>query len=160
MKNEFPPHISLDELTTSQYATRHSIDNTPNEEQLRNLIKIAWFLETLRGKIRDKIDKNAIIIISSGLRVELLNTGIGGSRTSSHVKGLAADIKCNVLTPLELAEFIRDNMSDEGFDQVIHEFGRWVHVGLTDNVLRFQTLTASKRNGKTHYESGLHEVAA
>lgn len=157
---KFPPHISYDELIVSQYATRHNIDNTPDENQLKNMIRLAWFLETLRTKIREKVNARAVLFISSGLRVEKLNTGIGGSKTSAHVKGLAADISCNVLSPLALAEFIRDNMVEEGFDQVIHEFGRWVHLGLAERHPRLQILTASKREGRTYYESGLFEVAA
>ena len=112
---KFPPHFSLEELTRSQTATRNNIDNSPNEDELNNLIKLAWWLESLRMRLRMK-HKIAVIIVSSGFRCELLNTIIGGSPTSAHMQGLAADISCPDLTPLELAEFIRDNMADEGYD--------------------------------------------
>lgn len=149
---KFPPHFKLEEFTRSQTATRNGIDNSPDETQLSNLIRIAWFLEELREKIREK-HEGAYITISSGLRVEMLNVIIGGSKTSAHMKGLAADIHCNKLTPLELSKFIAENMED--FDQVIHEFGRWVHIGLCDSVPRSEELTAMKEHGKTIYKLGL-----
>lgn len=151
---KLPPHFTLDELTRSQTATRNDIDNSPDEVQLNNLIRLAWFLESLRLRIRMKY-KGAVIIVSSGLRVELLNLKIGGSKTSAHMRGLAADITCTELTPLELARFIVNNMADEGFDQVIHEFERWVHVGLSEGLQRYETLTATRKDGKTIYSNGL-----
>ena len=152
---KFPKHFTIEELTRSQTATRNGIDNTPDD--LSNLMRIAWFLETLREKLRLEY-RNAVIIVSSGYRSPELNLIIGGSKTSAHMLGLAADISCPDLTPLELAQFIADTMADEGFDQVIHEFGRWVHVGLTEGLPRYELLTALKENGKTVYKHGLIEV--
>lgn len=147
----FPPHFRLEEFTFSQTAIRCEIDNSPDDIQLTNLTRLAWWLETLREKIR-LIHPDAYIIISSGLRVEALNLAIGGSKTSAHMKGLAADIHCNKLTPMELAVFIRDNMED--YDQVILEFNRWVHLGLS-TVPREELLTAMKEDGRTVYKQGL-----
>lgn len=152
---KFPPHFSLEELTRSQTATRNEIDNSPDETQLSNIVRLAWFLESLRMRLRMNLGKRLIVIVSSGFRCPELNLIIGGSKTSTHMKGLAADITCPGLTPLELAEFIRDNMADEGYDQVIHEFGRWVHVGLSEKLPRYQDLTALKEDGKTVYKNGL-----
>ena len=152
----FPPHFSLEELTRSQSAIRAGIKNNPSEEEERNLIKLAWFLETLREKLRKHYQKRLIIIVSSGFRCELLNVMIGGSKNSAHQKGLAADITCPGLTPLELSRFINENM--EEFDQVIHEFGRWVHLGLSNSMPRHEDLTASKEDGRTIYKHGLLEI--
>ena len=149
---KFPPHFTIEELTRSQTATRNGIDNTP--EDLSNLMRIAWFLESLRSKLRLEYP-GAVIIVSSGYRSPELNLVIGGSKTSAHMKGLAADISCPDITPLELAQFIADTMADEGFDQVIHEFERWCHVGLSEGLPRYELLTAVKENGKTIYKSGL-----
>ena len=152
---KFPPHFTVEELTRSQTATRNGIDNTPDD--LSNLMRIAWFLESLRTKLRLEY-RNAVIIVSSGYRSPELNLVIGGSETSAHMLGLAADISCPDITPLELSQFIADTMADEGFDQVIHEFGRWVHVGLSVGLPRYELLTAMKENGKTVYKHGLIEV--
>ena len=154
----FPPHFTLEELTRSQTATRNGIDNTPDEEITANLVKLAWFLESLRGKLRKHYQKRLFIIVSSGYRCETLNLVIGGSKTSAHMKGLAADIHVPRLTSLELAKFINEHMANEEFDQVINEFGRWVHVGLTNGLARMQDLTAMKEDGKTIYKNGLMEA--
>ena len=149
---KFPPHFSVEELTRSQTATRNGINNKPDD--LSDLMRIAWFLESLRTKIRLEY-RNAVIIVSSGYRSPELNLIIGGSKTSAHMKGLAADISCPDLTPLELAQFIADTMADEGFDQCIHEFERWVHIGLSEGLPRYELLTAVQENGKTVYKTGL-----
>ena len=151
---KFPPHFSLEELTRSQAATRNDIDNSPDETQLSHIVRMAWFLESLRMRLRMH-NKRSVIIVSSGFRCEELNLIIGGSKTSAHMYGLAADITCPDLTSLELAEFIRDNMADDGYDQVIQEFGWWVHVGLSDKLPRYEELTALKEKGKTVYKKGL-----
>lgn len=153
--SNMPPHFTLEELTASQTAVRNGIDNSPDDKQLANLTRLAWFLETLRGKLRAYYKRNLFIIVSSGLRCEELNLVIGGSKTSAHMKGLAADITVPGLTPLEVAKFIANHMADEGFDQVIHEFERWVHVGLCTGLPRYQELTAVRENGKTVYKRGL-----
>lgn len=152
---KFPPHFSLEELTRSQTAARHGIDNTPNEQEKSNLLRLAWFLESLRSRLRMIHGGSIYITVSSGFRCEELNSKIGGSKTSAHMIGLAADINCPRLTPLELSQFISKNMADEGFDQVIHEFERWVHIGLCEGNPRYQELTAVKENGKTIYKKGL-----
>jgi len=38
---------------------------------------------------------HSVIIITSGYRCEAHNKEVGGKGTSSHLKGLAADIKCD-----------------------------------------------------------------
>ena len=149
---KFPPHFTVEELTRSQTATRNGINNEPDD--LSDLMRIAWFLESLRSKLRMEYP-GAVIIVSSGYRSPELNLVIGGSKTSAHMLGLAADISCPDITPLELSQFIADTMADEGFDQVIHEFGRWVHVGLSVGLPRYELLTAVKENGKTVYKLGL-----
>lgn len=152
---KFPPHFSLEELTRSQTATRQGIDNEPNDMEKSNLLRLAWFLESLRSRLRMNHGEPMYIIVSSGFRCEELNTAIGGSKTSAHMQGLAADISCPKLTPLELSRFIANHMADEGFDQVIHEFERWVHVGLSNGLPRYEELTAQKINGRTVYAKGL-----
>jgi hypothetical protein len=65
--------------------------------------------------------------VNSGYRCPRLNAAIGGSRTSRHMDGLAADV-----FPLEmdLADaFERLAQSGLPVDQLIYEFGRWIHVG-------------------------------
>jgi len=144
-----PPNFSISELTFSQTAARNSIDNTPDDEVLINLTQLAWTLQEIRDGIKSPI------IVSSGYRGLALNTAIGGSKTSAHMKGMAADISTPSMTPLELAQWVAENIA--GYDQIIHEFGRWVHLGLAQ-APRGQLLTAMKEDGKTVYKHGLIEV--
>lgn len=151
---KFPPHFTEEELIFSQTAVRKGIDNTPNEQERSNLLRLAWFLETLREKLGTYYGRS-VIIVSSGYRCYELNEELGGSKTSAHMDGLAGDINAPGLKPIALARFIANNMADEGFDQVIHEFGRWVHIGLCEGLPRYEKLTAVRENGKTVYKKGL-----
>lgn len=93
--------------------------------------------------------------ISSGYRPLELNTRIGGSKTSAHVEGNAADFTVTKMTPYDTAKLIV--AMELPFDQVIHEFGRWVHLGVAD-ILRGEELTAYKKDGKTRYTTGIHRI--
>lgn len=55
-------------------------------------------------------------------------------------------------------EALKGAESNLQYDQLIHEFGRWVHIGFDDNNRR-QNLTASRgQDGKTIYSYGHQEV--
>lgn len=145
---KFSPFFTLAELTFSDYATRHGIDNTPPPNIQSNLSTLSWWLDELRNYV------SSPIIVSSGYRCPAVNAGIGGSLTSAHMKGFAADITCSKMTPLELATLAADCMTQTGYDQIIHEFGKWVHCGLSPTP-RMQLLTATLSGGKTIYVNGL-----
>lgn len=149
---DYAPHFTEAELTFSQTATRNGIDNAIPDDLRPNLIRLSWWLEYLREIVQKPI------IITSGYRCPYLNNAIGGSKTSAHMDGLAADIYVPDLTPCELARLAAEKMYDQGYDQIIHEFGRWVHVGLGIKIMRFETLTAMRENGRTVYKRGILEV--
>jgi len=93
------------------------------------------------------------IRVSSGYRSPELNKKIGGSKTSQHCLGQAADISCGERTA-ELYYYIKNNLI---FDQIIWEFGNddnpdWVHVSYSTTKNRKQCLRAYKVNGKTVYQ--------
>jgi zinc D-Ala-D-Ala carboxypeptidase len=117
-------HFSLDELVASQTAAREGIDNTPDAAALRNLRTLAQVLEQLRSSLGD----NAVAV-SSGYRSKALNSAIGGSSSSAHMLGSAVDfIVPRFGTVLQTAKAVA--ASGINFDQVIYEYGRWVHLGL------------------------------
>ena len=66
------PNFSMDELTHSDTAARHGIDNTPNEDEKDNLYKLAMELENVR-----KLLNNKPIYVSSGYRCLALNELLG-----------------------------------------------------------------------------------
>ena len=115
-------HFSLIDFTRSQTASRHGIDNTPNEEQLENLKTLAKGLED----VRTKLDNNPINI-SSGFRCQDLNDRLGSKRTSRHILGLAADFTCDKYDSIErVFEVLADSSID--FDQLILEYDSWIHM--------------------------------
>lgn len=157
MEKQISEHFSYRELTRSEAARRAGIENTPTAAEMDNIYWTAQQLE----KIREYVGRG--IIVTSCFRSERVNKLVGGSPTSAHRFGLAADCDAIGLTSLAFAkELIK--MRDAGklvFDQLILEFpergdGAWVHIGFRRNApMRNQILTATKKNGKTVYLQGL-----
>lgn len=150
-------HFSLRELTRSDTAARHGIANIPGEAEMDNIKYTAEKLEQIRAYV------GSPLIVISCFRSERVNKLVGGSPTSAHRFGLAADCDAMGMTSLAFAKLLI-KMRDEGkiaFDQLILEFpergdGAWVHIGFKRNApQRNQVLTATKRGGKTVYLQGL-----
>jgi len=139
-------NFTLDEFLVSQTATRHDIDMTPPDWVMDNLQRL------VTGCMQPLRDETGPIFISSGFRPPELNEKIGGSKTSAHMRGDATDFKVLNQSPFETCELII--AMGLPFDQVIHEFGRWVHLGVAD-ILRAEQLTAYKKDGKTRYSHGI-----
>lgn len=116
------PHFSLEELIASEVAARKHIDNHPPQDVLANIIALAEGLEQVRTALGGHP-----ILVTSGYRSPQLNEAVGGSKNSAHMQGLAADFICpHVGTPFDICMAIV--ASDIQFDQLIHEYGRWVHI--------------------------------
>jgi hypothetical protein len=88
------------------------------------------------------------VIITSGYRSKKLNAAIGGSSSSQHTKGQAADFIVIGLTLEEVFDIVAGQLP---FDQLIQEFGQWVHASFHEP-LRKEKLLAKRVNGKTIYE--------
>ncbi len=124
MPKRLTAHFTLDELVASQTAARKRIDNTPSAEVIQNLRRLAGTLEQVRALLGD-----TTILVSSGYRSPPLNAAISGSLNSAHMLGLAADFTAPAFgTVLQTARKIAS--SGIVFDQLIHEYGLWVHIGL------------------------------
>ena len=136
-------HFTLDELTFSQTAVRHNINNNPSSSVRNNLKTLADNLEKIRTLLGHPLR------ISSGFRCMELNRKIGGSVNSSHMDGLAADFTCEKFgKPIDVVKAL--HKSGIKVDQVICE-GTWVHVSF-DPKMRQQFLTATFMNGKPSYK--------
>ncbi|MFA6470130.1 MAG: D-Ala-D-Ala carboxypeptidase family metallohydrolase [Bacteroidota bacterium] len=136
-------HFSLDEMTRSDYAVRHDLKNDPSPEYIQNLIALCRnTLEPLREIIKKPIH------ISSGYRSPEVNEAIGGTKNSQHILGCAADIDVQGLTIAELFDVASKFVP---YDQVIHEFGQWVHISYA-LPLRKDKLRAVRENRKTVYQ--------
>jgi zinc D-Ala-D-Ala carboxypeptidase len=135
-------HFTLEEMTVSEYATRNGLKNTPSETSVQNLkILCKNILEPLRLIVKKPV------IITSGYRSKIVNRAIGGSTTSQHMKGQAADFIVIGMTVEEVFNIVAKQLP---FDQLIQEFGKWVHVSYKEN-LRHEKLQARLVNGKTKY---------
>ena len=141
------PNFTLAEMVVSQEAVRRGISNAPLQEHILNLQKLCnTVLEPLRAKIGKPI------IVNSGFRSPEVNVLVGGSATSDHCHGRAADIVVPGMTPLQVCRVIATiNLP---FKQVIHEFEAWTHVSIGPPP-KMEMLTAKRIDGKTVYTKGL-----
>jgi zinc D-Ala-D-Ala carboxypeptidase len=115
-------NFTLEEMTASETAARYHIDNTPPNEVLLNLRRLALFLED----VRKALDKP--IHINSAYRSPEANEKVGGKPTSQHCRGTAADIKVKGMTPDQVVRsIIKAGLK---YDQVIREFDSWTHISI------------------------------
>lgn len=114
-------NFSIKELIRSQNAINAGIDNTPNIEQIDNLLNLIFYC---LQPIRDKLKKP--MIITSGFRNSKVNFLAGGRINSQHLKGEAADFHVNGMTIQQVINFIIKSGIE--FDELINEKNKWVHI--------------------------------
>jgi hypothetical protein len=143
-------HFTVAELSKTSVRNK---DNTPS---LRVIDNLQALVDNVLQPIRDKFGP---VVVNSGYRSPEVNKAVGGSKTSDHTLGMAADIEVLGMDNKALAEWIRDNLSTT---QIILEFytkgvpdSGWVHVSYRADNLKNQTLTAKSVNGKTQYTPGI-----
>lgn len=137
---QLSPNFSLAEMIRSDTAARRGLDNTPSPAVLAELQRTAELLE----KVRTVLGMRPILI-SSGYRSPAVNAAVGGSATSAHCFGMAADFTCPEFgSPLEVCRELETYAEMLDFDQLIHEFGAWVHLGRRASPRR-QVLTIDSR---------------
>ena len=151
-------YFTINELCASSTAARLGIRNIPNEEIKSNLIAL---VDNVLDPLRTSYGKP--IIVTSGYRCPKLNQAVGGSKTSQHSKGMAADIVCTSSSEegnKELFDLVLSLNLD--FDQLIWEYGSWgtencgpdwIHISFVNpSENRHQILRAYKQNKRTVYE--------
>lgn len=112
-------HFTLEEMIETSH---RNLDNTPSPEALVELKRLCQdTLEAARAIIGP-------IRISSGYRSPEVNAAVRGQPTSQHMKGEAAD--CLPLSEGALKDFAQKLLDSDTFvfDQIIYEFGRWIHI--------------------------------
>lgn len=127
-------YFTIEELTRSTTATAKGIDNTPTPEIKANLERL---VEKVLDRLREIYGKP--ITVNSGYRCPELNKAVGGSKTSDHMKGFAADLTGGSKQENEkIFNIIRDNFA---WTQLINERDfSWVHVSYDINNLKNQIL--------------------
>ena len=146
-------NFTLKEMTKSYEAIRNNIKNIPSDSEVVNL-------KTLCVNVLQPIRNHygLAVTVNSGYRSLEVNTLVKGSKTSDHIKGMAADIEIYGVPNIDLAKWIEKNLK---FTQCILEFHElgvpnsgWVHVSYDPNNLKQQCLTAIIKDGKTVYLPG------
>jgi uncharacterized protein YcbK (DUF882 family) len=113
-------HFSLEELTHTDH---RQYDNTPNDAELKNLKRLAEFLEEVKTVLGGKP-----IMVNSAFRSKQVNDAVGSRDTSQHRIGTAVDFRVPQLTPDQVVKAII--ASSLPYDQVIREFDRWTHLSI------------------------------
>lgn len=127
---QLSPHFTLSEFCTSQTAARLGISNDPPLEVVAHLKRTAQGME----RVRNVLNNNAIHI-NSGYRSLKVNAAVGSKPTSQHVTGEACDFICPTWgTPDKIMRAIVDSAID--YDQIINEFGAWIHISFSDKSRR------------------------
>lgn len=142
-------HFNLEELKYSSTAKQKGFKNEPTQDHIENLkLLCEYVLEPIREKI------GCPLVISSGYRSEKVNALVGGSKTSQHILGQAADIQIfdKKLTNADLfntiVEMIRSGELQIG-QCIAEKVGgeiTWVHISTPTNRLRNQVLIANIHN--------------
>ena len=145
-------HFTLEELTASTTAVKLGIKNTPTDIEIGHLRMLCvYLLEPLRQAWGSGIN------VTSGFRCEKLNNKVGGSKTSAHRLGYAADIVPSNGKMAEFKAFVKAYLQayDKAFDQCIDEkkgTSEWIHIGLvspTGEQRRQFLITKDGKNYKT-----------
>ena len=145
-------NFALSEMVKSATAERLNVDNSPSDIHLVNLTHLAiHILQPVR-------DEFGVITINSGYRSPALNAKVGGSKTSQHCNGQAADFESFSTPNPDLAKWIANNLE---FDQLILEFydgvdpnSGWVHCSYNLMGNRRKILTALKTKSGVVYRNG------
>ena len=152
MAEKLSQNFNLEEFTASSTAKAKGISNIPIAVHKSNLKYLCVsVLEPLRTLLNAKYTtyqgkkvKSASIKITSGYRSPALNKAVGGSTTSAHTQGLAADFDVVInftdgtkktIPYTETYENIKGwvKVGKLTLDQLIQEksgFSTWIHIGL------------------------------
>ena len=116
-------HFTLEELTTTDH---RQFDNTPNETERENLVRLAGLLELVKVAIGGKP-----VMVNSAFRSKQVNDAVGSKDTSQHRLGLAADIRVPGMAPDAVVKAVI--AAKLPFDQLIREFDRWTHISVPND---------------------------
>ena len=145
-------NFALSEMEKSATAERLGVDNSPGSHHLVNLTPLCI---NILQPVREEF---GVITINSGYRSPALNSKVGGSKTSQHCNGQAADFESFSTPNPDLAKWITKNLD---FDQIILEFydgkdpnSGWVHCSYNLMGNRKKLLTALKTKSGVVYKNG------
>lgn len=117
-------NFTYGELIRSEAALRHNLPNFPHTEQ--EWQNLEYLARNLLQPLREALGP---VRINSGYRSPEVNAKVGGSPTSYHCLGCAADIELMSVSLLTGLEYVYKNLP---FSEMIAEYWKsgWVHVAL------------------------------
>lgn len=159
-------YFTMDEFIRSDEAKKRNIDNTPTDYQKRNVIML---VDNLLDPLREAWAEYCMrwhlgtpaIVVSSGIRSKALNDAVGGSKTSAHYHGWAADLIPKNGNLKEFKKFCIEWLFDKKFDQFISEdenddnIPRWIHIGYKNGSGKQRVQYKYMKNGKYYYLTDL-----
>jgi zinc D-Ala-D-Ala carboxypeptidase len=146
---QLTPHFTLEEFTDSQTAARQGLNNVPpaNSQERKNIQRSAETMEEVRTLLGHKP-----VLISSGYRSPQVNAAVGGSKSSAHMSGLAADFSCPGFGNAKvICKKLEPHMKALKIDQLIHEYDTWVHLGLSAGDPRHMALTIDTKGTRSGF---------
>ena len=114
------PNFTLAELTVTDH---REFDNSPTQEEISNLQRLAQLLEQVKEAIGGKP-----VMINSAFRCKQVNDAVGSKDTSQHRHGCAADFRVPSMTPDQVVRAVI--AAGLPFDQIIREYDRWTHISI------------------------------
>jgi hypothetical protein len=152
------------EFYKSDTARKLNIDNIPNEDEMDNIITTMRMMDKIRERWTEYCKENNLskpqILINSGFRCEALNNAVGGSKTSYHRYGSAADFEANNGQNKALFEVVLTMIEDGEItvSQLIWEKGNdnnpdWIHIAVYDGKKKNEILKYEKGKGYRKYSN-------
>lgn len=143
-------HFTFGEFVRSDTAARLGIDNRMPELAEAHVVEL---VDILLDPLREAW--GGPLTVTSGYRCRELNEAVGGSATSAHTAGWAADLVPDSGDPRGvqgLVDFAVEWLTATGlpFDQLLDERSgrsRWLHIGV-------RNLKGKQRRQMLRYENG------
>ena len=111
-------YFSIAEFLNSDAADKYQVSNMPADEELLTVLNnINALVNNVLDPLRARVGRP--IIITSGYRSQRVNELVGGSKTSQHLLGKAADIHVQGYTPEQMGTVYDIIQTYFDFDQLI-----------------------------------------
>jgi uncharacterized protein YcbK (DUF882 family) len=101
----------------------------------KNIVELADNLQVLRDEVGS-------LDLTNAYRCKLHNADVGGSTSSQHLLGKAADIKSKKLKPSEIAAIVDGLMKSERFKAGgVGRYNTFTHVDIRGSIARWSKTT-------------------
>lgn len=111
-------YFNYSEFFKSDTAEKYQVNNIPEDEQLSQVLgNIKALVLNVLDPLRTMVARP--VIITSGYRSQRVNELVGGSKTSQHLSGKAADIRIQGYTPQQMDVVYQTIQMCYDFDQLI-----------------------------------------